>query len=223
MNPSKRQLLLTRLADERGKQVVFVSHCLLNENTRYLGGAFRRGGVDEIIAGFQQAGVGLCQMPCPEQRAWGGVLKRWVLPMYGAQGTFRYRLRPLLFPVFIWYTRWVYSRLAKAVVREIADYIRSGFRVVGIVGVGGSPSCGVWTTLDLQRSLKVIAACPVAQLDRQRMNETAIAACLQDGSGWFVAALQRQLRRKHLTIPWYEHSLLAEMQDQPLSLKAQQR
>ena len=60
MNPT-RQLLLTRLADERGKQVVFVSHCLLNENTRYLGGAFRRSGVglDEIIAGFQHAGIGL--------------------------------------------------------------------------------------------------------------------------------------------------------------------
>lgn len=143
--------------------------------------------------------------------------------MYGAQGTLRYRLRPLLFPLFTWYTRWVYWRLAKAVVRDMDDNVRSGVEAVGIVGVSGSPSCGVWTTLDLRRSLEVIATCPVEHLDRQRMNETAIAACLRDGPGWFTEAIQRQLRRKHLTIPWYEHNLLAEMQGQPLSLKAQQR
>jgi hypothetical protein len=222
MNPGKRQLLLTRLADERGKQVIFVSHCLLNENTRYLGGAFRRGGVDEIIAGFQQAGVGLCQMHCPEQRAWGGVLKPWVLPMYGAQGTLRYHLRPLLFPLFTWYTRWVYWRLAKAVVRDIADYVRSGFEVVGIVGIGGSPSCGVWATLDLRRSLGAVAACPVAQLDRQQINKTAIADCLREGPGWYMEAIQRRLRRKRLIIPWFEHHLLAEMQGQQLPLRTQQ-
>ena len=45
----KYEVLLERLKDERGKRVVFVSHCLLNENVRYLGGAFRRGGVDEVI------------------------------------------------------------------------------------------------------------------------------------------------------------------------------
>jgi hypothetical protein len=43
MNQSARQLLLERLKDERSKRVIFVSHCWLNENTRYLGGAFRPG------------------------------------------------------------------------------------------------------------------------------------------------------------------------------------
>ena len=35
-----RQLLLERLVDEQSKRVIFVSHCLLNENTRYLGVPF---------------------------------------------------------------------------------------------------------------------------------------------------------------------------------------
>lgn len=84
MNQSTRQLLLKRLEDERSKRVIFVSHCLLNENTRYLGGAFRRGCVDELVDGFQQEGLGIYQMRCPEQRAWGGVLKRHLLPIYGS-------------------------------------------------------------------------------------------------------------------------------------------
>jgi uncharacterized protein YbbK (DUF523 family) len=76
MNRSTRQFLLERLEDERSKRVIFVSHCLLNENTRYLGGAFRPGSVSELVDGWQREGMGVCQMHYPEQRAWGGVLKR---------------------------------------------------------------------------------------------------------------------------------------------------
>jgi hypothetical protein len=43
----------------------------------------------------------------------------------------RYRLRHPLTMVFLWRTRWVYARLARRVVRDIADYARSGFEVAG--------------------------------------------------------------------------------------------
>jgi uncharacterized protein YbbK (DUF523 family) len=219
MNRSARQLLLERLEDKRSKRVIFVSHCLLNENTRYLGGAFWPGCLDELVDGFQREGMGICQMHCPEQRAWGGVLKRSLLPLYGSRGTLLYRLRHLLLPLFLCYTRWRYRRLAKEVVVDIEDYVRSGFEVVGIVGVGGSPSCGVCTRLDLGRSLEVIAGCPLARLDRQLMNEAAIAGCLRTGEGVFVEALQRRLRRKHLSVRWYEHDLLAEIRGQAIRLR----
>jgi predicted secreted protein len=60
-----------RLQDERSGRVVYVSHCLLNENTRYLGGAFRPGAVDEVVETYLRDGTGICQLPCPEQLAWG--------------------------------------------------------------------------------------------------------------------------------------------------------
>ena len=220
MNQSTRQLLQERLKDERSKRVIFVSHCLLNENTRYLGGAFRQGCLDEIVDSFQQEGLGIYQMHCPEQRAWGGVLKRHLLPIYGSKGSLLYRLRHVLLPLFIWYTRWRYWRLAKEVLRDIEDYVRSGFEVAGIVGVGGSPSCGVCIRLDLRRSFEIVAGCPLAQLDRRLMNEEVIAACLREGQGLFMEALQRQLMRKHLAIRWYEHELLAEIRGQPIHLQA---
>lgn len=213
------QRLLEQVQDERSKRVIFVSHCLLNENTRYLGGAFRRGCVEEIVDGLQQEGLGLCQMHCPEQRAWGGVLKRTLLPLYGSRGTLLYRLRHLLFPLFLCYTQWRYRSLAKEVVRDIEDYVRSGFEVVGIVGVGGSPSCGIYSNLDLRRSLEIVARCPLARLDRRVINEEAVAGCLSEEEGLFIAALQRQLRRRHLTIRWYEHDLLNEITGQPLRLQ----
>lgn len=219
MNLSTRQLLLERLRDERSKRVIFLSHCLLNENTRYLGGAFRRGCVDELVDGFQEEGLGIYQMHCPEQRVWGGVLKRHLLPIYGSKGTPLYRLRHVLLPLFILYTRWAYRGLAKEVVRDIEDYVRSGLEVVGIVGVGGSPSCGVCSRLDLRCSLEVVAGCPLAKLDRRLMNEEAVAACLSKGEGLFIAAIQRRLRRKRLAIRWYEPDLLSEITGQPISLQ----
>jgi hypothetical protein len=214
--------LLQHLADERSKRVIFVSHCLLNENTRYLGGAYRRGCVDEFVDGFQRQGLGLYQMPCPEQRAWGGVLKRAILPMYCSRGTLRYRFRAVLLPLFLAYTRWRYSRLAAMVARDIEDYARSGCEVVGVVGVDGSPSCGVWTTLDLHRSLDVIAQCPLARLDRQTLTQEAIVACRHSGVGLFVTALQRRLRRNRLRIPFYAHDLLDEIRGLPTRLRTQE-
>ena len=212
----KLEQLQRALADQRGRRVAFVSHCLLNENVRYLGGAGRRGSVDEVVDGFQAAGVGMCQMPCPEQRAWGGVAKRYLVPAYGSQGTLRYRLRCPLTWVFLWRTRWVYARLARRVVREAADYARSGFEVAGVVGVGASPSCGVFRTLDVARSLAVIAACPVASADAGRFNAALLASASIEGEGYFIRALRRRLARRRLDIPFAEHDLAAELHGGPV-------
>lgn len=207
-------VLSERLKDERGKRVVFVSYCLLNENTRYLGGAFHSGAVPEIVE-LQRRGVGIHQMRCPERQAWGGTLKRLMIPAYGSKGTRLYRLRTPLLKLFVWYTRLVYWRLARVVVSDIEDYERSGVSVVAIVGVGASPSCGVTTTLDLRRSFEVIASCPLTELDRETINRTAIADCRIAGEGLFLRTLKRQLARKKASIPFAEYDLVAEMHGTP--------
>ena len=68
MSTAKLDTLRRALRDERSGRVVFLSHCLLNGNVRYLGGATRPGGVDEVVAPLQRGGVGIVQLPCPEQR-----------------------------------------------------------------------------------------------------------------------------------------------------------
>ncbi|NPD88739.1 MAG: hypothetical protein HGN29_08435 [Asgard group archaeon] len=61
-----------RLHDERSKKIILLSHCILNENSRYMGGAFREGSIDEIVDLLQSKGIGIIQMDCPEIFAWGG-------------------------------------------------------------------------------------------------------------------------------------------------------
>jgi predicted secreted protein len=212
---SQRALLAHRLADERGRRVAFVSHCLLNENTRYLGGAFKAGAVPEIVTGLLEAGVGISQMPCPEQYAWGGVLKRLLLRAYGLRQSPLYALRRPLLRIFIAYTHLAYARLARGVAREIADYRRSGYEVVGVLGVGSSPSCGVSHTLDMRRSLEVIAACPIASIDRATMNQRAVGGCRTPGEGIFTRQLRRRLERRGITVPFVEYDIVAEMRGEP--------
>lgn len=74
-----RSDLVHRLRDARGRRVVYLAHCLLNENTHYLGGACRAGCVREVLAQCVDLGLGVVQLPCPEEAAWGGVLERHLL------------------------------------------------------------------------------------------------------------------------------------------------
>jgi uncharacterized protein YbbK (DUF523 family) len=209
--PTRALALLDRLRDARGRRVMLVSHCLLDQNTRYAGGATRPGGVTEVVDELLAAGYGIHQLPCPEQRAWGGVLKPHSLLLHGSKGGPLYPLRGVLIRPFLWRTRLAYRRLARRVARDVADYERSGITVAGVVGIGASPSCGVATTLDLRASLDVLAACPAAALTRDVMNDRAVLGCRRPGQGLFVRALDRELARRGLSVPAFEHDLAAEL------------
>lgn len=213
-------LLLDKLRDERGRRVVLVSHCLLNENTRYAGGATRPGAVIEAVDELTATGYGIHQLPCPERLAWGGVLKRRTLWLYSSKGGPLYPLRGVLLTAFIWWTKAVYKRLARQVAREVDDYHRAGIAVDGIVGIGGSPTCGVTNTLDLRASLEVVASCPAAALTRDVMNEQAVMGCRRAGAGLFVEALDRELDRRRLTVPALEHDLADELRHERQTLLA---
>ncbi len=125
-----------------------------------------------------------------------------------------YPVRAVLLRAFVWWTRIVYWRLARQVVRDVTDYERSGVAVAGIIGIGASPSCGVTTTLDLRASLEVVASCPAAALTRDVMNEQAVLGCRRPGEGLFIRALDRQLKRRGKSVPALEHDLAAELHGQ---------
>ena len=111
----------------------------------------------------------------------------------------------------MWWTKASYRRLARQIARDVADYQRAGITVTGIVGIGASPSCGVFTTLDLRASLETVAACPAAALTRDVMNERAVLGCRRAGEGLFIQELDRALSHRHLTVPAFEHDLAAEL------------
>lgn len=214
----KLEILSKKLKDERSKKVIFVSHCILNENTRYLGGAFRKGCVDELVDYLQTREVGIIQMPCPERECWGGVQKKGIIKVYGSKGALSYKIYNALLDLWIWNTERKYRKLANKVVQEIRDYKDSGFEVVGVVGIDGSPSCGVNQTLDIRTLFIKMSKEDVSSLTREKNNQL-VAESLRDGKGYFVQELQSSFKKWNLEIKFYAHSLLEEMKGEKSRLK----
>jgi uncharacterized protein YbbK (DUF523 family) len=193
------------LPDARSRRVVFLSHCLLNQNTRYLGGAVCPGVVACAVAPYLRDGTGIVQLPCPEQRVWGGVLKTRLLWLLTHRRVAR--LAALLAPAVLPYVRLRYAGLAKAAVDDIEDYRRAGHVVTGVVGVAGSPSCGAGTTLDMRTAAAALAQHPHSGVSAGWLNDAVIAPALCRGDGWFIDALNRELARRHLAVPVTEVAL----------------
>jgi len=145
-----------QIHDQRSRRVIFLAHCLLNENVRYLGGARRGGAVSEILQPCLEHGIGIVQLSCPEQHAWGGVLKRRLLLFYGSERMLRHRLRSVLLPLMLWYTKRIYRKLAKQAAGQIQDYDKAGFSVLGVIGVDASPSCGIRRSLRMREALESV-------------------------------------------------------------------
>jgi len=212
MDMAKIHLLQEKLKDERGKTVVFLSHCLLNENTRYLGGACRKACVDELIDDLQKQGIGIVQMKCPEQKTWGGVLKREMLMGYGIKGTLLNAFRKPYMLLFIWKTKRSFKKIAQDVVSEIKDYMDSGFEVMGIIGIKGSPSCGVSASMDLKKSADFVAQLDIGKINKDFMNDYFYKNCLVNKSGLFFDELKRALSANHIKVKFFEHDLLMEIE-----------
>ena len=202
--------------------MVFLSHCLLDENTRYLGGAARPGCVREIVDACADAGLGMVQLPCPEQHAWGGVQKRRLLRLYGSARWLPGPLRRALLPLLLAYTQRVYARLARDTARRIADYRRSGVDVVALVGVDGSPSCGVARTLDIPAAVDRLA-----RANRRMLTTAAVNAIVRDtvvpGPGLFTALVRHQMERRGVDVPYLAHDLPGELDGLASSVAAQLR
>ena len=209
----KNKILISHIQDNRSKKVVFLSHCILNENTRYLGGACRECCVSEIIIKCIKNNVGIIQMPCPEQHAWGGVYKRLLLIAYCSKDTLFYSMRFLVMPLLLCSTRLIYWWIARRIAYQVEDYLSSGFTVLGVIGIDGSPSCGVNKTLDIRKAFDQVAHMEINSITAEKVNKAI--ECLVAGTGIFTHALQKQLKNRKIHVPYIAHDLMTEFEGYP--------
>ena len=95
--------------DNPGKKVVFVSHCLLNQNARALGREKYAGAIKDVMDIFTEAGVGIIQIPCPQVEFNGGLHRRSssMSPSSSISSypvTIAFRLAKTVCPVVVRYT-----------------------------------------------------------------------------------------------------------------------
>ncbi|TJX64068.1 hypothetical protein E8P77_13440 [Soehngenia saccharolytica] len=111
--------------DERGKKIVVVSHCILNQNCVVQPMA-RAKGAFKIASRFIEEGIGIIQLPCPELRHFGLERK----PM----SKFDYDT-----PIH----REMCRHMLRPVIKEIEEYTNHGYEIVGVVGIEDSPNCDI--------------------------------------------------------------------------------
>jgi hypothetical protein len=184
------------LTDARSRRVAFVAHCLLNQNARYQGGASRPGALFAGIADLIPGECGVVQLPCPELPAWGGPDKPFLWLPVARSRVAKAILGLAGLPLFLLWTRASLSSQARRVAREIRAYQDRGYEVELVVGIDGSPTCGVSLTLDLRACFRYFSGLKARDVTLSCFNEGLYAACSRPGPGLFIASLMRALERK---------------------------
>lgn len=115
--------------DVRSGRIALIAHCILNQNSIVPGLARRPAMIKEVIDVLNEYGVGIIQLPCPETLH-SGLRRFWqVKEQYSSTGFRR-----------------VCKRLVRLVGDYVEEYVRNGYELVLILGVSGSPSCGIFST-----------------------------------------------------------------------------
>jgi len=119
---------------QRREKVAFVSHCILNQATRARwegGGASReRGMFRDVVEVLLSHGVGAVQMGCPEFSLYGNPRPPRSKDGYDIP-EFRERCREIA------------EHACDLMERFLEGTAPPGFRIVAVLGVENSPSCGV--------------------------------------------------------------------------------
>jgi predicted secreted protein len=127
--------------DKRSKKVVLVAHCVFNQNAKIDRCAHYPGMAREIVDALMNAGIGIVQMPCPELLHLG--LDRQVDP--GAAVTVESEDTRVAQRMNEEPARALCREIAAGFVYQIREYKKNGFEVLGVIGINGSPTCGVET------------------------------------------------------------------------------
>jgi len=111
---------------ERSKRVIFISHCILNQNAVVQPLARAKGPYKDIINEIMNYGIGIHQMPCPEYRYLGLKRKPMTKTEYDTED-FRKLCR----------------NISKDVVNILKEYLKNDYEIVGLIGINHSPSCSI--------------------------------------------------------------------------------
>ncbi|MBI5577662.1 MAG: DUF523 domain-containing protein [Deltaproteobacteria bacterium] len=127
--------------DKRSKMIVLVAHCILNQNSKIDGCAYYPGPIKGVAELLMSAGCGIVQLPCPELMHLGldRRVDRQSARTIEAEDT---RVARLMSENA---GRSCCRQIAEEAAYQVQEYLKNGFEVGGMLGINGSPTCGVET------------------------------------------------------------------------------
>lgn len=114
-----------KASGKRAKKVAVIANCLINQNAKVYEFAFLPAMVDPLVDILRQHEYGLLQLPCPEL-TYIGVARWWAVREQYDNPAYRRHA----------------ARILEPIVGQVDEYVKHGHKVV-VVGLDGSPSCGV--------------------------------------------------------------------------------
>jgi len=123
--------------------VVVLAHCILNQSTRWWleGKPLRDSGMSiEILNGLAKLGIGILQMPCPEFTFCGNPRPPRTKKDYES------------LPGFVSHCQSLALQVAKEIRQLLSLSRKPKIRIIAVVGVERSPTCGVKLTPTLKDS-----------------------------------------------------------------------
>lgn len=161
------------------KQILLVSHCLLNTAAKVR--VYKSSREDALRKRFLhqaiEADVQLIQLPCPEllqygSQRWGHTKEQFDHPF------FRERCREMLQPIVL----------------QLREYLANPeeFEVLGFLGIDGSPSCGVNYTCRGEWG---------GEFSGRDVSEALKTCRCATGAGVMVEVFQQMLKEQGITIP----------------------
>ena len=161
------------MKDARSGKIALVAHCILNQNCRVFGLAKRPAVITEILNLLERNSYGIVQMPCPELTFTG--LRRW------SQTREQYDT-----PMFRNHCR----KIAVGLVDQIQQYMDCEMKVAVVIGVEGSPSCGVSETSSGYTGGKVRE---IKRIRKKRVKKRGI----------FMEELVSEMEKRHIVVPLF--------------------
>ncbi|MGL5575128.1 MAG: CD3072 family TudS-related putative desulfidase [Sarcina sp.] len=110
---------------KRSKELVIVSHCVLNQNSVVEGLARAKGGF-KIVEEILSSGLGIIQLPCPEFKFLGIKRKGQSKEEYDTK-EYRELCKNLFIPIL----------------EDLKQYRENGYEVKKIIGINQSPTCSI--------------------------------------------------------------------------------
>jgi predicted secreted protein len=128
--------------DKRSKRIVLVAHCILNQNAKIDGCAHYPGVMREVAELLLASRCGIVQLACPELLHLGldRQVERQSRRTIESEDTRVARL------ITARAGRLRCQQIAEQAAYQVQEYSRNGFEVLGMLGINGSPTCGVETT-----------------------------------------------------------------------------
>ncbi|MFA6553054.1 MAG: hypothetical protein WCT27_01355 [Patescibacteria group bacterium] len=157
---------------KRSKKVVFACHCLLNQNARAQSVAKCPGLVKEFVDYCHARDYGIIALDCPQLR-FEPVNRPPATREHYEGKTARLACRKVI----------------NDVIRLTKMYRQAGFKVCGIFGVEGSPTCGAKRTHVLSKAGKSVSV---------------------RGDGVFFKELKKALKKNKIKLPIFDWDIQAK-------------